>query len=198
MTDDARSRWNARHAARAGDPDAAVAAPARVLTRRTHLLPERGTALDVAGGTGRHAVWLATRGLDATLVDVSDTACDEARHRAAAAGVALEVRRVDLATAPFPAGPWDLVLVHHWLDRDVWRELPGHLAPGGVALLCQPTARNLERHARPSRRWLLEDGEAARYAAAVVADHDGVEVVELVEGWTDEGRHEALVALRRG
>ena len=194
--DDPRTRWNDRWRARA-ETSATPTGPASVLTERDALLPASGRALDVAGGTGRNARWLAARGLEVTLVDVSDTACADATRLAVGAGLSLDVVRADLTVDPVPAGPWDVIVVHHWLDRTVWSELPAHLAPGGVLLLCQPTVTNLERHDRPSRRWLLDDGEAAELAAQAVAEHADVEVLEVVEGWTDEGRHEAVTVLRR-
>ena len=46
-------------------------APSLVLARHESLLPTSGKALDLAGGTGRHACWLAQRGLDVTLADIS-------------------------------------------------------------------------------------------------------------------------------
>ncbi|MFA9428849.1 class I SAM-dependent methyltransferase [Egicoccus sp. AB-alg2] len=185
---EARTRWNTRHAARARHPDAA-----RFLTAREDLLPRSGRALDVAGGTGRNAVRLARRGLRTTLVDVSDEACRQAREAAAAVGVALEVVRADVTTDGLPAGPWDVVLCHHFLDLAVWRSGAQALSPGGLLLACQPTVRNLERHERPARRWLLDEGQLA----AEVAGWCDVEVIELDEGWTDEGRHEARLVVRR-
>jgi tellurite methyltransferase len=196
--DDPRVRWNARHAARIADPTTSRE-PSGFLTARADLLPASGRALDVAGGTGRDASWLAGRGLDVTLVDVSDTACAEATRRAVEAGVTLDVVRLELGTDPLPAGPFDVVVVHHWLDRDVWRALPGHLAVGGVLLACQPTARNLDRHDRPPRHFLLDDGEAVGLAADLATSRDGAsyEVVEATEGWTDQDRHEACIVVRR-
>lgn len=191
-----RARWNARHAARATDPSAPTG-PAGFLTDRADLLPTTGTALDVAGGTGRNALWLAARGLEVTLVDVSDTACAEATARAVAAGISLDIVRADLTEEPPPPGPWDLVLVHHWLDRSVWRHLADQLAPGGVLLVCQPTVTNLERHERPGRRFLLGDGEVAELAERWTGEDPGLEVVEASEGWGSEGRHEARLVLRR-
>lgn len=191
-----RARWNARHAARLRE-FAPPPGPAAFLTERAELLPDAGTALDVAGGTGRNALWLAERGFDVTLVDVSDTACAEATARAVAAGWPLDVVRADLTEDPLPAGPWDLVLVHHWLDRSRWRALPAALAPGGVLLLCQPTRTNLERHDRPGPRRLLDDGEGAQLAEQLAAADPALEVVEASEGWGSEGRHEARLVLRR-
>ena len=186
----ARERWNARYRGGAG-PDA----PAAFLTDRADLLPASGRALDLAGGTGRHAVWLAARGLEVTLVDVADGACASARERAAQAGVRLTAVRAELGVDPLPAGPFAVVLAHHYLDRAVWRQAATQLAPAGVLLACQPTVTNLERHDRPSRRWLLDDGEVHTLAATLRAD--GLEVLEAAEGWTPQGRHEARLVVRR-
>lgn len=193
---DDRARWNARHAARIADP-AVVDTPSALLVEQESLLPTTGRALDVAGGTGRNAVWLAGRGLTTTLVDVSDTACAEATRRAIAVGVALDVERRDLTVDPVPDGPWDVIVVLHWLDRAVWRQLPDHLAPGGLLFAAQATVTNLERHERPGRRWSLEVGELADLAAEVVSADRGLEIVDVVEGWTREDRHEARLVLRR-
>jgi tellurite methyltransferase len=196
--DDPRVRWNARHAARIADP-ATSRESSSFLTERVHLLPASGRALDVAGGIGRDAVWLACRGLDVTLVDVSDAACAEATRRAVEVGVALDVERRELGPDPLPAGPFDVIVVQHWLDRDVWRELPGHLGVGGVLLACQPTVSNLDRHDRPPRRFLLDDGEVTALADQLAAPRDGASftVVEASEGWTDDDRHEARIVVRR-
>lgn len=196
--DDPRVRWNARHAARIADPTTSRE-PSSFLTERVHLLPASGRALDVAGGIGRDAVWLAGRGLDVTLVDVSDAACAEATRRAVEVGVALDVERRELGTDPLPGGPFDVIVVQHWLDRDVWRDLPGHLGVGGVILACQPTVTNLERHDRPPRRFLLDDGEVAVLADQLAAPRDGASftVLEASEGWTAHGRHEAQLVVRR-
>lgn len=196
--EDPRARWNARHAARladGGDP----AEPTAFLTGRADLLPTGGRALDVAGGTGRDALWLAGRGLAVTLVDVSDTALAEATRRAVAAGAPLDVVRCELGVDPLPEGAFDVIVVHHWLDRDVWRALPDHLAVGGLLLACQPTVTNLERHDRPPRRFLLDDGEVGRLAAELAAPRDGArfEVVVAIEGWNDRDRHEAELVVRR-
>lgn len=189
---DARARWNARYRARAGSGP-----PARFLTDRAPLLPGSGRALDVAGGTGRNAVWLARRGFEVTLVDVSDVAVAAAEADAARQGTEVTVVRGELAPDRLPDGRFDVILVHHYLDRALWTALPPRLAPGGVLLLCQPTVRNLERHPRPSRRWLLEIGEIPRLAARLCRDDPDLEVVEATEGWTEDDRHEGRLVVRR-
>ncbi len=184
MSDD-RQRWNARYAERGAatwEPDAFLAAVEA-------LLPRAGRALDLAGGTGRHALWLARRGLDVTLCDVSDEALRIAAARLEAKGVSAGLAAVDLATHPPPEGPWDVIVDFHYLQRDLFLALPQLLAPDGVFVFVQPTRRNLERHARPSERYLLEEGEIRSLVSEL-------EILHLDEGWSDVGRHEARLVAR--
>jgi ubiquinone/menaquinone biosynthesis C-methylase UbiE len=52
-----------------------------------HHLPETGPVLDVGGGAGRYAVWLAERDHEVTLVDVSQRQVELAREKAAEQGL---------------------------------------------------------------------------------------------------------------
>src|SRR5436190_1959205 len=63
-------------------------------------------------------------------------------------------------------------------------------APGGMLFYVQPTRKNLERHASPSERFLLEDG-------ALPGLVWGLEILHYEEGWSNEGRHEARLLAQR-
>jgi SAM-dependent methyltransferase len=184
-----RERWNAKWRERAGE----LTPPAAFLTEHNHLLPSQGRALDLAGGAGRHAVWLAQAGLTVTLVDVSDVALDRAGHRLDAAGLADHVRLVRLdAEADLDLAPFDVVVIYHYLDRarrDAFADL---VAPGGLLLAAQPTTTNLERHPSPSARFLVAPGELATWATG-----RGLDLVVSREGWNADGRHEAELIARR-
>lgn len=54
-------------------------------------LSDEGPVLDVGGGAGRYAVWLAERGHDVTLVDLSERQVELAREKAAEHGLANRV-----------------------------------------------------------------------------------------------------------
>ena len=181
-----RERWQAAWAERA----ARELSPAAWVVAQAERLPGRGSALDWAGGDGRHALWLAARGLAVTLADIAENALATARARAAARGLAIECIALDLERDPPPAGPFDLILCHHYLDRELPVRVLPLLADGGLLLWVQPTRRNLERHEHPSERFLLDPGEMARLLAAY-------DVVTLEERWGDEGRHEARAIVRR-
>jgi tellurite methyltransferase len=180
-----RKRWNARHAERT-----VATPPSPLLAELDDLLPRRGRALDVAGGAGRHALWLARRGLEVTLVDVSDVALARAAAAAAAEGLPLATLRLDLEEAPLPAGPWDLVLCTYFLHRPLLAAVPAVLAPGGLLVVAHATRRNLERHPRPGPDHVLEEGELPGLVP-------GLEVLRAQEGWLEGGRHEARLVARR-
>src|SRR5262249_13850229 len=101
--------WDERHAERdqdwAAEPSPFLVAEAAGLTA--------GRALDLACGTGRHAVWLAGGGWDVVGVDFSQVGLETARQRAAAHGVTVEWIAADLLDfRPDPHG-FDLVVVFY-------------------------------------------------------------------------------------
>ena len=172
-----REKWDRKWAER-GEPGE----PAAFVRSVADRLPTEGTALDVAGGAGRHALWLARRGLTVTLVDVSPEALRIARE--AAAGLPVTCVELDLEEQPLPEGRFDLVVCTHFYDPRVWGQLASRLAPGGLALVIQPTVENLQRNARPARPHLIAPG-------SLLSLVPGLEPLVLEEDWSPEGRHEA-------
>ena len=186
MSQEDRERWEGRHRAQG----ARLEPLAFVVAQRSRL-PTHGAALDVAGGTGRHALLLGSQGLDVTLLDISPAALEIAAAAARAEGLALTTVAVDLDTDALPAGPFDVVLCTYFRWPPLLAAAAAVLRPGGLVLLAHPTLRNLERHPRPGARFLLEPGELARGVPAEL------EVLELAERWTDAGQHEAQLVARR-
>lgn len=191
MAEDDRERWNRKYQhGKTGEPSAA-------LVELSQWLPVQGRALDVAGGAGANAVWLARRGLAVTIVDVSEVGLALARAHAAREGVALATVRTDLEVEPLPAGPWALVVCCCYLQRDLIPRLVAALEPGGRLVWIHPTVTNLERHASPGARFLLQPGEAA----ALVEAAGPVRVCWSEEAWVGTGeaaRCLARVVAERG
>lgn len=181
-----RDRWNVRYAREDVVPE-----PSPFLVSLDPILPRRGRALDAGGGSGRNALWLAARGLDVTLADLSDVALGRATREAAARGLPLRTAELDLEDGPPPGGSWDLVVVLYFLHRPLLAALPALLAPGGLLVVAHATRRNLERHPRPGPRHVLEEGELPGLLP-------GLTVLHQDEGWLEGGRHEARLVARRG
>lgn len=183
MTRDDRAHWNQRF----GDQPWPTE-PSPWLTSNLDLLPEPAVALDIAGGTGRNALWVAALGWDVTVVDVSDVALSFAAARATELNVPLRTELADLSTSQVPRGPWDLILLFHYLDRTLFPRIEAVLAPGGLLIGSLATVANLERHQRPPLPYLLNEGELPSLLG-------NLETVAYEEGWQD-GRCDARFIAR--
>lgn len=112
------------------------------------LLPAGSTGLDLAGGAGHHAVWLAEQGWRMTLADWSDAALAMARDHAENAdsvhtletvqGPALDV----VMRFQHEGRRFGFILVSFFLDRSVLPWLPKILLPGGLLLYRTYTENN--------------------------------------------------------
>ncbi|CAL9344157.1 tRNA 5-carboxymethoxyuridine methyltransferase [Streptomyces sp. enrichment culture] len=110
--------------------------------------------LDVGGGGGSVARWLAGRGARVTVTDLDTTFLDDL----ADAGVA--VLRHDMLTEDFPPGSFDFIHTRYVLvhlpdpDRAVAR-LAGWLAPGGTLLLEEPSSFPVLDSPHPAYRTVM-------------------------------------------
>lgn len=133
-----RERWNERYGGAGFEPFPDE--PAQWLVEHAALLRElpgaspRRRALDVACGDGRNARRLAELGFAVDAVDVSDVAIAALREAAAAGGLAVDARVLDLERDPLPDGPYDVVVCMSYLQRDLFAPLARTLAPGGVVV----------------------------------------------------------------
>ena len=208
----AAERWDAKYAdwQEPGQPSDFVMGHAE-------LLASCPTAVDLAGGTGGTALWLAAQGIDTTLVDVSGRALEIARNAAAQRGVPLCTVCADLETDPVPTltrlaqletdpgptltklaqlagtavpeGGWHAAVCANFLHRPLLSALHALLAPGGVAFVLIATVDNLQRNARPGRPFLAERGELPDLC-------HGLEPISFEEAWFAQ-RHEARLIARR-
>lgn len=186
MSSQDRIKWNARYRS----SGRVIREPELFLRSLDDSLPHSGRALDVGGGDGRNAIWLAGRGLDVTVVDISDEGLAAARAAASRAGVSLHAVQADLEQTPLPAGPWDLICDFRFLLRPLFSAFIDALAPGGHLVFVHPTMSNLQHHDRPGPAYLLEDGELPQLVRAL-------ETLYYWEGWTSENRHESRLLARK-
>lgn len=106
--------------------------PSPVLRNYVEELPA-GRALDVATGTGRNAVFLATAGYTVDAVDQSREGLRIARENAATRGVDGPVNwiQADIPTFGFSTGTYDLVTISFYRAVDRFPDVVESLVPGG-------------------------------------------------------------------
>ena len=161
--------------------------------RWSHLVPVRGTVLDIACGHGRHMAWFAGRGHAVTGVDRSPEAIEAVRHLG-------EAVLADIENAPWPLienpeGPqgthgtqgtpvttprtFDAVVVTNYLWRPLLPTIAQSVAQGGM-LIYETFAAGNETVGKPSRPdFLLQPGELLRA-------FDTLRVVAYEEGFIEQ------------
>jgi SAM-dependent methyltransferase len=176
--------WEERYRSRERLAEDFLATPTPLLVETAQGLPP-GRALDLACGTGRNALWLASRQWKVTAVDGSTAAIEALRQRAAAASLAVDARVADLERGEYTIEPeaWNLIVISYYLQRDLFPQVRRGLAPGGTVIAIVHFADAGEV---PSRYSLGPD-ELAGY-------FDGLDVLHSYEGPSRDPAHKRPVA----
>ncbi len=170
-----RDRWNERHARGDETHDYRPSAP----------LPEAvrdeppGVALDLACGTGRHAIYLAERGFHVVAVDWSQTGIDAMMAEARRRGIEEQIEPfvADLEAGEYKIDPsrFDLVCNFHFLHHGLLPAIRDGVVPGGlfVAAVHVKSAGDTAPH-----RFMPEPGELHRIVSGwgyqILHSNDGV------------------------
>lgn len=93
--------------------------------------PDRPSALDLACGAGRNALYLAGRGFEVDAMDISTVALARAEARAAEMGVRVNWMPVDLDEATIDPERYDLVIIARYVNRGLTEALTASLREGG-------------------------------------------------------------------
>jgi SAM-dependent methyltransferase len=146
--------------------------PSAWVQRFAGLIRPGGSVLDVACGSGRHALWLAQQGHAVTGVDRDGAALLGLQGR-------ITTLQADIENAawPLPGQVFDAVVVTNYLWRPLLPTLLASLAAGGV-LIYETFADGQQLIGKPSRPdFLLQAGELLRVCAGlrVLAFEDGFE-----------------------
>jgi len=164
----------------------ADAPPARFLQEQLHRLP-KGTALDVATGQGRNALYLASLGYAVEGMDRDEQALATLAARAKERNLSnVTLRHMDLEADPnrppdLPTERYDVVLVFFYLYRPLFPVLLHTLKPGGMLLYETFLIDNHLRHHHPRRKeFCLTHNELLHLA-------QGLRVLHYDEGTRDEG-----------
>lgn len=151
--------------------------PTDWLIEQQRFLPSSGRALDVACGRGRHAFWLATRGLRTDAVDRDPAAVAYVNAEAARRRLPVVASLCDLedGTADFGPARYDLIVVVNYLHRPLFPALVRALGPGGVLLYETFTVAQAARGRPTNPAFLLQPGELTGLVAPldIVAHREG-------------------------
>lgn len=179
-----RERWNRKYRESPGswlEPDAFLMRAFSEYIRP--LFPDGGRALDLAGGAGRHAIWLAKQGWEVTLIDISETGVEQARQNAGPLASHIHFVVDDLtgftASQTHFEKAFDVVMVFFFLERKIFPEIVKAIRPGGLLVYKTLTLEQMKLAGGPKDpAHLLEAGELLQLAAGLQVLHYSEEVAE--------------------
>lgn len=175
-----RERWNQKYRENPGawlesDPFLAWAFSGYIQP----LFPQGGSALDLAGGVGRHAIWLAKQGWDVTLIDVSETGVELARQNAGPLASHIHFAIDDLTQFRASQTRFDVVMGFFYLEREIFPEIVKAVRPGGLLLYKTYTSDQLKLPGGPKEAsHLLAPGELLRLVSGMRVLHYCEKVAE--------------------
>jgi tellurite methyltransferase len=171
--------WNERYSRR----EHVIKEPMPLLARVVDKL-KPGRALDVACGTGRHAIFLAERGWQVTAVDGSDVGIELATAIAGERGVEVDWRVSDLERGEFEieVEAYDLIAVFYYLPRNLFQQIRAGVRPGGLFVAAIHMVDEAPDLKPMNPEFLLNPGELR-------AEFSGWEILHDYEGTPTEAGH---------
>ena len=182
-----RERWDRKYSAGEGPTHFR---PQSFLTEHRSLL-KGGRALDAACGFGSNALYLASLGYTVDAIDVSQVALVQTQAEAARRGLSLNLIQADLNRWWLPPACYDLVVVFHYLNRDLMPQVASGLRPGGLLFQANRNKRFLEVRPDFDPEYLLQPGELRRLASGA-----GLEVLMYREGIPSQNYDSQIIARR--
>ena len=104
-----------------------------VLLNNSHLLPDKGDALDYACGLAGNAFYLAGKGFNVKAWDMSEAAINQVNSHAAKTSQKVSGEIADLENNPPKSSQqFDVIVVSYFLHRETLRDLYRYLKQGGI------------------------------------------------------------------
>lgn len=184
-SDDERKRWNQKYLeARTASgmvPDPFLVSAFSEYIRP--LFPCGGRALDLAGGAGRHGIWLAQRGWEVTLIDISETGVEQARQNAGPLATQIHFVVDDLTRYKASQTPFDVVMTFFYLERSIFSEILESLRPGGLLVYKTYTLEQTRIGGSPKNpKHLLKPNELRELTEGLHVLHYREEITDKATG----------------
>jgi len=137
-------------------------AAAAVLTENSFLLPERGTALDLACGLGANALFLAEYGLQVQAWDISSVALEILLQNASEKGLEITTKQCKIEALTIAPDTFDVIVVSRFLDRMLCDAIMTGLKKHGLLFYQTFTQDKLTSHSLRNPDFLLQRNELLR------------------------------------
>jgi 2-polyprenyl-3-methyl-5-hydroxy-6-metoxy-1,4-benzoquinol methylase len=143
-------------------------AAARVLAENRHLLPTSGgRGLDVASGMGANAVLLAQHGLEVDAWDISPVATEQLQSFATENNLGIHAAARNIVEQPPGVEEYDVIVVSHFLERELMPKLIDALKPGGLLFYQTFSRARVDDSGPRNEAFRLRDNELLEFCSAM-------------------------------
>jgi tellurite methyltransferase len=185
------TKWNKRYQTITELPQ-----PCYGLVSYAHLLPITGTALDLACGLGANALFLAHHGLETYAWDYAQIALEHLQVYAQIQQVQIHTEVRDVMAMPPSPNSYDVIVVCHFLERNLARSLIEALKPNGLLFYQTFTHTYVNNYGPKNPDFRLSNNELLRLFAdlqIVIYCEEG----NIGDNTTQGFRDEALLVARK-
>lgn len=121
-------------------------------------LPD-GPVMEIAAGTGRNAIYLAKKGYSVDAIELSTSAIETGKKKAAEESVEINWIERDVNEHEFPLEYYGVIIVTYYHNPKIIPEIISALRPGGFLIYEHhvETAQNVDRG--PSNEYRYKPGE---------------------------------------
>jgi SAM-dependent methyltransferase len=158
MSVEDRVRWDQIFRKRARDPFPVPDPFLLQYTPSAHGVPLR--ALDLAGGVGQNALWLAEQGYEVDLIDISRVALKQALSEMGMRNLRrINLLQMDVDALDLQPAEYDLICVFRYLKRSIFPVIKSSVRPGGRVIYESYNLHYLDLVPEFNREFLLSDSE---------------------------------------
>lgn len=154
-----KDKWDKNYNACSSDFPSA----ADVLLRNLHLLPENGTALDLACGRGANAMCLARNGLTVSAWDISSSALQILSNAADEQKLTINTDSRDVSKHPPEGDTFDIIVVSHFLDRNLMDDIKNAINANGLIFYQTFIKDKVDETGPGNPDYLLDNNELLNY-----------------------------------
>lgn len=155
MSDPTQEKWDKIY----GKSREQVVPAMAVVQENLHLLPASGVGLELACGLAANSFALAEHGFEMDAWDISPVAIQQVNRRAAVESVLVKGVARDVIKQPPEDEYYDLVVVSHFLDRNIVPAIVNCLKPGGLVLYQTFTQTRVSESGPSNMEFRLADNE---------------------------------------
>jgi 2-polyprenyl-3-methyl-5-hydroxy-6-metoxy-1,4-benzoquinol methylase len=161
-----------------------------VLIENAYLLPDTGTALDLACGLGGNALFLAQQHLAVTAWDISSIAIAKLTAYAEGQGLNINACQQNITPLSLAKSSYDVISVSRFLDRTLSDAIIGALKPGGLLFYQTFTKEKTSGQGPKNPTFMLDRNEILRLFSplAVVFYRENSFCGNLQKGLRDEAQ----------